>query len=48
MEFLVITGPANMANIAKMAIMAAMECLFPAINMADIGVYAELSKNVDQ
>ena len=39
---------AIMANIDKMAIMAAMACLFLAINMADIGVYAELSKNVDQ
>ena len=37
-----------MANIDKMAIMAAMACLFLAINMADIGVYAELSKNVDK
>ena len=39
---------AIMANIDKMAIMAAMACLFLAINMADIGVDAELSKNVDQ
>ena len=37
-----------MANIDKMSIMAAMACLFLAINMADIGVDAELSKNVDQ
>ena len=39
---------AIMANIDKMAIMAAMACIFLAINMANIGVYAKLSKNVDQ
>ena len=39
---------AIIADIDKMAIMSTMACLFLAINMADIGVYAELSKNVDQ
>ena len=39
---------AIMANIDKMAIMATMACPFLAINKADIGVYAKLSKNVDQ
>ena len=34
-----------MANIDKMA---AMACLFLAINKANIGVYAKLRKNVDQ
>ena len=39
-----------MANIDKMAIMAAMARIFVAINRVDIGVcvYAKLRKNVDQ
>ena len=39
---------AIMVNIDKMVIMATMACIFLAMNMADIGVYAKLRKNVDQ
>ena len=39
---------AIMVNIDKMAIMAVMSWLYAAINMANIGVYAENRKNVDQ